>query len=145
MSAPFRRRLTAVIGAVLALSALTAALRRAEWGGAIAGRDGRKVTGIATVKPTADGSGADVLVTLDGDTPRATRPWHIHSGTCAKAGGVVGGARAYTPMAIDAKGHGTAKATLPQTLPDTGTYYINIHDSAAAMGIIVACGDLAKR
>jgi hypothetical protein len=27
-------------------------------------------------------------------------------------------------------------------LPDSGNYYVNIHESAAAMSKIVACGDL---
>jgi hypothetical protein len=30
-------------------------------------------------------------------------------------------------------------------LADTTTYYVNIHDASAAMGIIVACGDLKKK
>lgn len=141
-------RTRTALAATLALAAVSiaaTAIVRVEWGGTIAGKDGRKITGIATAKPTADGAGMEVQVTLDGDTPGATRPWHIHSGSCAKSGGVVGGARAYTPMAIDPKGHGSAKATLPQALPDTGTYYVNIHDASAAMSIIVACGDLAKK
>lgn len=141
-------RTRTALAATLALAAVSiaaTAIARVEWVGTIAGKDGRKITGIATVKATADGAGSEVQVTLDGDTPGATRPWHIHSGSCAKSGGVVGGARAYTPMAIDPKGHGSAKATLPQALPDTGTYYVNIHDASAAMSIIVACGDLAKK
>ena len=46
---------------------------------------------------------------------------------------------------IDAKGNGSAKATVPAVFADTSTYYVNLHDAAAAMSIIVACGDLAKR
>ena len=86
-----------------------------------------------------------VTVSIDGDTPGATRPWHVHTGSCTKSGGVVGGGRVYTPLAVDAKGHAGGKATLAVPLADTTMYYVNIHDSAAAMGIIVACGDLAKR
>ena len=118
---------------------------RAEYTATLAGRDGRKVTGAATARPTADGKGTEVTVTLDGDTPGATRPWHVHSGSCKQSGGVVGGGRAYTPIAIDAKGQGKGTANIPVTLADTATYYVNIHDAAAAMGIIVACGDLTKK
>jgi hypothetical protein len=117
----------------------------AEWRATIAGKDGRKVTGTASANPTADGTGTDVVVTIDGDTPGATRPWHVHAGSCATSGPVLGGARAYTPMAIDGKGYGRATATIAMALSDTGSYYVNIHDAAAAMGIIVACGDLKKR
>ena len=116
-----------------------------DWTAKLAGKDGRKVSGAAAVKSTADGKGVDVHVTLEGDTPGATRPWHIHTGSCEKSGGVFGGGRAYTPITIDAKGHGEAKVTVPALLTDTTTYYVNIHDSAAAMSIIVACGDLAKK
>ena len=128
-----------------ASAALALASPMASWTATISGKDGRKVTGSATVTPTADGTGADVMVSINGDTPGATRPWHIHSGSCTKSGGVVGGGKAYTPMAIDGKGHGSAKATLAVALADTATYYVNIHDAAAAMSIIVACGDLAKQ
>jgi hypothetical protein len=34
---------------------------------------------------------------------------------------------------------------LAVALADTTTYYVNIHDASAAMGIIVACGDLKKK
>ena len=113
-----------------------------DWTATLAGQDGRKVTGSAAVKP--NGTGVEVTVTLDGDTPGATRPWHIHTGSCAKSGGVFGAARAYSPIVIDLKGHGSATAKLEAAPSDTTTYYVNIHDSGAAMGTIVACGDLAK-
>lgn len=115
------------------------------WSATLVGRDGRKVSGSATARPTSDGKGTEVAVTIDGDTPGATRPWHVHSGSCAQSGGVVGGGRAYTPITIDAKGKGSATATVPTALADTAIYYVNIHDSAAAMSIIVACGDLGRR
>ena len=143
-----RMRQTAPVLVTLPLLALAMAFLphvATDWTAQLTGRDGRKVSGSASVKPTADGKGTDVQVTLTGDTPGATRPWHIHTGSCAASGGVVGGGRAYTPMVIDAKGNGSAKATLPIALADTATYYVNIHDAAAAMGIIVACGDLTRR
>ena len=115
-----------------------------DWTAKIAGKDGRKVTGAATVKPAADGKGVEVHVTINGDTPGATRPWHIHTGSCAKSGGVFGAGRAYRPIVVDNKGHGEATATLEAAPSDTATYSVNIHDSAAAMSIIVACGDLTK-
>ena len=141
-SLPLSLAATGVLAA-LALST-PAAARLRDWTTTLAGKDGRKVTGAAVVKPGANGAGAEVTVTLDGDTPGATRPWHIHAGSCAKSGGVVGGARAYSPIVIDLKGHGGATAKLDVALSDTTTYYVNIHDAAAAMQTIVACGDLAK-
>lgn len=118
---------------------------RADWAATIEGRDGRKVRGSAVATPAADGKGMQITVTFEGDTPGATRPWHVHSGSCKQSGGVVGGGRAYTPIAVDGKGQGRGTATIPVLLADTATYYVNIHDAAAAMNIIVACGDLVRR
>jgi hypothetical protein len=95
--------------------------------------------------PAPDGAGTVISISLEGDTPGATRPWHVHSGSCAASGGVVGGGRAYMPLTIDAKGKATGKATIAVALPDTGAFYVNIHDAAAAMNVIVACGDLARK
>lgn len=139
--------ITLIAASTATLIAATPYVRRnhADWTATLSGKDGRKVTGQAVAAPTADGTGTVVSVTLEGDTPGAIRPWHVHTGSCTKTGGVVGGGRAYTPLTIDAKGHASGKATLAVPLADTTTYNVNIHDAAAAMGIIVACGDLARR
>jgi len=103
------------------------------------------VTGTATATTAADGKSTEIAVTIEGDTPGATRPWHVHAGSCRQSGGVVGGGRAYTPLAIDVRGNGKGTATVPVLLADSATYYVNIHDAASAMNIIVACGDLARK
>jgi superoxide dismutase, Cu-Zn family len=113
------------------------------WMGSVAGKDGSAITGNATMKPGADGKSTTVDVELKGDAPNLARPWHIHTGSCAASGGVFGGGRSYTPIAIDAQGGGKSTATLPVVMPDTGKYYVNIHESSANMGKIVACGDLS--
>ncbi|WP_411279912.1 hypothetical protein [Gemmatimonas sp.] len=140
-------RWMALSAALVGNSAVLFALARpiTDYVATLAGQEGRKVHGTATVTPTKDGTGTEVAVTLTDDTPGATRPWHIHSGSCVKSGGVVGGGRVYTPIAINDKGQGAGKATVPVVLADTATYYVNIHDAAAAMGIVVACGDLTQK
>jgi len=137
----------ALSAALIGNSAVLFALARpiTDYVATLVGKEGRKVRGTAIVTPTKDGTGTDVAVTLTDDTPGATRPWHIHSGSCEKSGGVVGGGRVYTPIVINDKGQGAGKATLPVALADSATYYVNIHDAAAAMGIIVACGDLKTK
>jgi hypothetical protein len=117
----------------------------AGWEATLEGKDGRKVTGRATAAPGTDGRGMEITVSIDGDTPGATRPWHVHSGSCRQGGGVVGAPRAYPPLAVDLRGQGRGSATIAVPLTDTAAYYVNIHDSAAAMGIIVACGDLLRK
>ena len=84
----------------------------------------------------------EVDVKLTGDVAGSTRPWHVHVGSCQKAGPIYGDAKAYAVLRISAKGAADGKATLRFSLPDSGYYYVNIHESVANMGKIVACGDL---
>jgi hypothetical protein len=139
----------AVMAAGVALAtvatAASALVLATSWKGKVTGRGDSKITGDAAITPSADGTGAEVNVMIMGDTPGATRPWHIHIGSCAAPGGVLGGGRSYTPITIDGSGHGMSKATLPVAVPDSGSYYVNIHESAGNMGSIVACGDLTKQ
>lgn len=132
--------------ALLALSSSVAfglVLRHMEYAVTITGKDGAAVHGSGVVK--AEDKSTEVEIKLMGDVAGSVRPWHIHTGSCAKAGGVFGGGRSYTPITIDAKGEGTGKASLTAVLPDTGTYYVNIHESSANMAKIVACGDLKHK
>ena len=134
--------------ALLVLSSSVAfglVLRHSEWAGAVKGLGGMKLHGSATVKPSADGKQTMVDFKIAGDVAGSVRPWHIHSGSCAKNGGVVGGGASYTPITIDKKGKGEGKATLAIVVPDTGSYYVNVHESAANMGHAVACGDLKHK
>jgi len=105
------------------------------------GKDDSKIHGTATMKEGKDNT-TEVMVTLTGDTPSTTRPWHIHVGSCTKSGAPLGGGKPYTPMVGDAKGAAESKATLALPLPDSGSYYVNVHESSTNMGKIVACGDL---
>lgn len=140
-----RRLSWATVGlAVLSTSAFALTTHYASWSGKIAGNEGAKITGEVSMQPTADGAGTDVSVMLMGDAASVTRPWHVHMGSCAKGGGVLGGGKSYTPITTDGSGHGMSKSTLPIATPDTGSYYVNIHESAGNMGKIVACGDLTK-
>lgn len=139
-----RSSLVAVAGLLAVTSSVAfAALRHMEYTVTIAGKDGAAVHGTGTAK--SEDKTTEVEIKLMGDVAGSVRPWHIHSGSCAKAGGVFGGGRSYTPITIDAKGEGSSKASVPVSLPDTGTYYVNIHESAANMGKIVACGDLKMK
>ena len=131
--------------ALLAVSSSVAfaALRHMEYTVVIAGKDGAAVHGTGTAK--SEDKTTKVQIKLMGDVAGSVRPWHIHTGSCAAAGGIFGGMRSYKPITIDAKGNGAAKLSLPASLPDTGHFYVNIHESAANMGKIVACGDLKMK
>jgi len=139
------RRVSALAFVVIAAVSTTAFVvshAAGSWKGKVAGKDDSKITGDASMAPTADGKGTEVSVMIMGDVGGSTRPWHIHMGSCAKGGGVLGGRQSYTPITVDGSGHGMSKAILAMVTPDTGSYYVNIHDSAGNMGKTVGCGDL---
>lgn len=138
-----RRSLCVATALALTSSIALARTVQSHWMGAISGKDGAKTTGMAMMMAGKSANTTEVTVDLKGETAGVTRPWHIHTGSCAKGGGVFGGGRAYTPISIDEKGSGSSSATLAVALPDTGSYYVNVHESAANMSKIVACGDLS--
>lgn len=140
-----RSSIAAIAAAFFATSSVAFALVASpHWMGSIEGKAGMKTTGSAMMMATSDGKATEVTIDLKGETPSATRPWHVHSGTCAKSGPPLGGMKPYSPIALDEKGNGVSKATLPITVPDTGSYNVNIHESSTNMSKIVACGDLMK-
>ena len=139
-----RSGIAAIAAALVATSSALALSASPHWMGTLEGKEGMKTTGSAMMMASSDGKATEVTIELKGETPSATRPWHVHSGTCAKAGPPLGGMKPYTPITMDAKGTGVSKATLAIVVPDTGSYNVNIHESATNMSKIVACGNLMK-
>ena len=111
------------------------------WQGDIRPESGTRVGGTVMVMPGAGGQ-TTATVTLTGAPANGTHPWHVHSGTCAEKGPIVGPPAAYTPLATDATGAARLEATLPFATPTSGSYSVNVHMSSAQMGMIVGCADL---
>ncbi|WP_411280260.1 hypothetical protein [Gemmatimonas sp.] len=140
------KQITLAAGALLMAVSPTpangAVRRHIAWDGVVQGLGGSKIRGeIEMVAGKATGTTA-VEVTYARDAAGAVRPWHVHVGSCAKGGPVLGAASAYRALRVDGKGAAKSKATLRLVLPDSGSFYVNVHESAAAMSKIVACGDL---
>jgi hypothetical protein len=76
-------------------------------------------------------------------TPGGEHPWHVHVGRCGSNGSIVGEASAYRPLKVGGNGRAEASATLNMPLPRSGEFYVNVHASAANLGTIIACGNLA--
>jgi hypothetical protein len=76
--------------------------------------------------------------------PGSVHPWHVHKGTCGHDEGILGPAKAYTPLQVGADGNGEVTATLPYATPTKGQYMVNVHQSASDLKTIVACGDLQR-
>ncbi len=96
------------------------------------------------VNGTAGVKGTSAWVKLTGGKSGDVYPWHVHVGMCGTNGPVFGDASAYKPITISSAGKGDSKATLSMALPDTGSYYVNIHASSSDMKTIVSCGNLTK-
>lgn len=133
---------TALLLALTATAANGAVRRHVAWDGMVMGVGGSKIRGeVEMVAGKAAGTTA-VQVTYARDAAGKVRPWHVHVGSCAKGGPVLGAASAYPALRVDSKGGAEGKATLRVVLPDSGSFYVNIHESVATMSKIVACGDL---
>jgi superoxide dismutase, Cu-Zn family len=105
---------------------------------------GKIVGGAATLKEDAGSKQTDATVTVTNAAPGSVLPWHVHTGTCEKSGGIYGPPQAYTPVHIGADGAGTVSVKLPFTLPSSGTYVVNVHRSVDDLPTIVACGKLTR-
>jgi hypothetical protein len=68
--------------------------------------------------------------------------WHVHIGSCATPGAILGTNELYPALVIKADGNGQATAALPLDIPRSGLYHVDLHPSRATT--ILACGDLAS-
>ena len=116
-----------------------------------AARDSGAITGTTTVALGGRGSmmrGSSSVETrsmlsLFGAAPGSTHAWHIHLGSCGNDRGILGAPELYTPVVVGNDGRGDITITLPFTTPNSGEFYIDVHDSQSSASRIVACAPLA--
>jgi hypothetical protein len=101
---------------------------------------GNDVRGTASAV-TAVGQTA-VTIEIENASPGARHPWHVHRGECGTNGPVVGVGADYPVLDVDADGDVRAVATIGLELDDNERYFVNVHESAQTMGVIVSCGAL---
>jgi hypothetical protein len=102
-----------------------------------------QLTGTGWMSADDDASRTRAGVTLANATPGGEHPWHVHVGRCGSNGSIVGDASEYRPLKVGGNGRAEATATLDIPLPRSGEFYVNVHASAANLGTIIACGNLA--
>lgn len=105
--------------------------------GEVLGRSGP--VGTARVQVEADR--ATARVELEG-VAAGVFPWHLHQGSCATGGDIVGDAEFYPPLRVGSSGVASVTARLPMPLSGATPYHINVHASTSDLGTIVACADL---
>ena len=144
-------RILAVIG-IVALTACTARVEpdgdvdvdpvtdaMGDWDANLSPRANSGVSGSAAARSTLVNSGASVRIW--GAQSGARHPWHVHTGTCASGGPILGAASAYPVLAVGSNGGATASASLDVALSEGQSYHVNVHRSPADMSVI-SCGDL---
>lgn len=83
-----------------------------------------------------------IEISISGASPNAAHPWHVHAGTCATGGPIVGAADAYPVLAVDAAGVAAAEATIDVRLDPAAAYHVNVHGAPGDLATIAACGDV---
>lgn len=91
-----------------------------------------------------EGSTTRVTVTIAGAPVGGEHPWHIHTGTCATGGPILGDPAAYPFLVPNASGQDTRSATIDEPLLASLSYHVNVHASPTDLDTIVACGDLVR-
>ena len=113
-------------------------------------RDSAAITGGTTVNLGGRGSmmrGSSsvetrAMLSLFGAAPGSTHAWHIHLGSCGNDRGILGSPELYTAVVAGTDGRGDITVTLPFTTPNSGEFYIDVHDSQSSASRIVACAPL---
>ncbi len=102
-------------------------------------------SGVAGTGSVVKGTNSFVVtIKLTGMTPNSSHISHVHSGSCAKNGGV---AYALQQVIADSSGAATVTSNVPAAYAvPAGGWYVNVHHgpdfSAPANGPSISCGDL---
>lgn len=107
-----------------------------KWRARLVPAAGSKVQGGAI----AEARGSDstrFTITIRDAAPNATFAWHMHSGTCASPGGVVGSG--YPELHSGPGGTAEAAVTLAVAAPASGSYLVQVHGPTGAP---ISCGEL---
>jgi hypothetical protein len=144
---PGRSVPVAVLGIALALAACggstTTPTQQHQWTAAVTGIGAHaQLTGQGAVAWIPGSTQFVATMQIMNDVQGQVRPWHVHFGTCATGGGIVGADGDYPRLTITGAGSATATATVPMSLDINAPYHINVHLSEAEMATIIACGDL---
>ena len=113
-------------------------------------RDSGAITGATTVSLGGRGSmmrgstsaETRAMLSIFGAAPGSTHAWHIHLGACGNDRGIIGAPELYTPVVVGNDGRGDITVTLPFTTPNSGEFYVDVHDSQSSASRIVACAPL---
>jgi hypothetical protein len=98
----------------------------------------------ASVTAVRSAGGSTVQIEVTGAQPGARHAWHVHSGTCATGGGIVGDPGRYPPLRVGTEGRALETALIDVELEPGGSYHVNVHRSPEDLGTVIACGNLRQ-
>ena len=107
-----------------------------RWRALLEPTGGGTVRGGAMVEVKGE-EGLRFTVTVRNAPANTTLPWHMHAGTCAAPGDVVGSG--YPELNVGPGGTAEAAVTLKVAAPTTGAFVIQVHSPT---GAAISCGDL---
>lgn len=115
--------------------------RIGDWETSLSSMAGSAVRGSA--KAQSVGLGTGVNISIEGVAAAAQHPWHVHTGTCASGGGIVGSMSAYPVLTANLNGTASANTSIGVALRENERYHVNVHRSPADLTVI-ACGNLSN-
>lgn len=115
--------------------------RIGDWETSLSSTAGSAVRGSA--KAQSVGVGTGVNISIEGAAASAQHPWHVHTGTCASGGGIVGSATAYPVLTAGVGGTASANTSIGVALRENERYHVNVHRSTTDLTVI-ACGNLSN-
>lgn len=102
-----------------------------------------QIAGASTVLQNEGDTAFTASIDIRNDLAGSARPWHVHFGTCATGGGIVGDDAAYPRLSVDTAGASSTTVTIRDVALDpAASYHINVHESDAQFSTLIACGDL---
>jgi hypothetical protein len=116
-----------------------------EWRADITSNDPNLWTLFGTANVIAnEGEGAfTASIEIRNDEPGVERPWHVHLGTCATGGPILGDDAAYPRLSTGLDGASALAITIRGiTLDPNVAYSVNVHESDLYFTTLIACGDL---
>jgi hypothetical protein len=96
----------------------------------------------ASVRAVTGATTTVVAINFAGGVAGGTHPWHVHSGSCATGGPIVGEAGRYPPLRPGTGGTAAATTTINVVLAPGQNYHVNVHRSPEQLDQVIACGDL---
>jgi hypothetical protein len=84
-----------------------------------------------------------VHIAIQNAIPGGQHPWHIHRGRCGSSDEILGPSDRYGVLDVGDDGKASRSVTLPERLPRSGNYIVDVHASPENIGTIISCGNLA--